>query len=466
MNKSGMIFYILRYPFRYVNIIIISLLLANIALMLNGQQYKAKVNRLRPVSNVELSVYNDAGTTSFIPTANVLISGTDSLCPGDTAYLTVSMSSGTFPWSFSYKHNDQIAGTFTDLIDSTEIIAITRPGVYTLDEAADSNGPVGTQGQAFITFHEVPDVFISGLDSIYIIDNLKIDTLVGTPTGGDYYGPGVTGNFFIPVLAGAGTHTIYYNYSSEMGCRSYDSVVVRVYETLVNVIIPGEVICSNNSPFLVTVETAFPLPGTISISGGKGLIDHFDNTATVYPDSLEAGTYILTFTYSNSGEILNWEKSFEIKSVNVTVSRSDNTLVSGAIDAEYQWINCTDNTPLDGERTFTPLVSGMYSVIVWQNGCLDTSGCEEIILTDIKYKDNDQVVRIYPNPSSGNVTVILDKLYPYIEIILVETDGGVILMQKYYNEHIIPLKLPVQPGVYLLKLITRNHLNVYRLIRN
>jgi len=52
---------------------------------------------------------------------------------------------------------------------------------------------------------------ITGLDSIYCSDGSSV-TLTGTPEGGEFSGPGMTGANFDPVAAGSGEHTITYEY--------------------------------------------------------------------------------------------------------------------------------------------------------------------------------------------------------------------------------------------------------------
>jgi NH3-dependent NAD+ synthetase len=52
---------------------------------------------------------------------------------------------------------------------------------------------------------------ISGLNSTYC-DNETASTLTGSPAGGVFSGPGISGSTFDPATAGAGTHTITYTY--------------------------------------------------------------------------------------------------------------------------------------------------------------------------------------------------------------------------------------------------------------
>jgi hypothetical protein len=52
--------------------------------------------------------------------------------------------------------------------------------------------------------------------------------LNSTPSTGNYAGPGVTGNFFNPALAGSGSHTITYTYTDINGCTSQAAVTLTV----------------------------------------------------------------------------------------------------------------------------------------------------------------------------------------------------------------------------------------------
>ena len=53
-------------------------------------------------------------------------------------------------------------------------------------------------------------------------------TLTGTPTGGVWSGPGVTGFTLSPVAAGVGLQTAVYSYTDANGCEGIASVNVQV----------------------------------------------------------------------------------------------------------------------------------------------------------------------------------------------------------------------------------------------
>lgn len=53
-----------------------------------------------------------------------------------------------------------------------------------------------------------------------------------SPTGGNYFGNGITGNTFNANIAGIGNHTIYYQYVDLNSCSATDSIVLSVDECL------------------------------------------------------------------------------------------------------------------------------------------------------------------------------------------------------------------------------------------
>ncbi len=78
-----------------------------------------------------------------------------------------------------------------------------------------------------VTVNTLPSVTMSGPSMACDLD--AAFTLAGTPAGGTFSGPGVTGNQFDPSVATAGTHTLMYSYMDSLtGCMGYDSISVTV----------------------------------------------------------------------------------------------------------------------------------------------------------------------------------------------------------------------------------------------
>ncbi len=80
---------------------------------------------------------------------------------------------------------------------------------------------------ALITVMPLPSVIIDDPGTVFL--NSAPMTLTAYPTGGNWSGPGITGNIFDPAVAGLGTHTLTYSVPPESwGCDAQQSVQIHV----------------------------------------------------------------------------------------------------------------------------------------------------------------------------------------------------------------------------------------------
>ena len=137
---------------------------------------------------------------------------------------------------------------------------------------------------------ETPDVVFTPLsDGGYCIDEALV-TLDGTPAGGIFDGPGVSGTSFNPDFAGPGDHWLHYTYEDEEGCVNFDSTEVTVWD-LPNVIfndLGDNLFCKDESP--VDMSGA-PFGGTFS---GEGVEAGMFN-----PASVGEGEYTLYYFFED-----------------------------------------------------------------------------------------------------------------------------------------------------------------------
>lgn len=89
-----------------------------------------------------------------------------------------------------------------------------------------------------------------------------------------------------------------------------------------------------------------------------------------------------------------------VDSINTLIQQHYDTLFSNDT-GDIQWYDCNSNQIISGatNNNFTPSASGVYSVIIINNNCVDTSECFPFIL-GINESDFFSSVLIYPNPSS------------------------------------------------------------------
>jgi hypothetical protein len=166
---------------------------------------------------------------------------------------------------------------------------------------------------------------------------------------------------------------------------------------------------SNNSALYVLPNTA-GCDSTVTLN----LTINSPTSSIDSHSACESFTWIdgITYTESNNSAMYvlsNTAGCDSIVTLNLNITQIDantsllgETITANAAGATYQWVNCSNNTPIEGEtnQSFTPLVSGSYAVIASQNDCEETSDCVNVIITSIdEISAND--INLYPNPTNG-----------------------------------------------------------------
>ncbi len=163
-----------------------------------------------------------AGISCCIPPVTSAITPSDPYqCAGSTITYSVDLHAGsTYDWSV-------IHGTPASTIGGTNSLDVTW------DPAGDITGYVKVvetnscgskdSSQLIVDIYSLPVVNFSGLASYYCIYSAPV-TLTGSPAGGTFSGPGISGNVFTPASAGAGTHSITYVYTDPVTLCTNQSI--------------------------------------------------------------------------------------------------------------------------------------------------------------------------------------------------------------------------------------------------
>ena len=173
----------------------------------------------------------------FIPTATntYMVTGTDANGCMNTAIITVSVN--PLPIVSLGPNIIQCGGTA--LLDAgnigsvylwnnastTQTITVSASGTYIV-VVTNINGCTGSD-TALVTINSIPSVTASASSVVVCVDDATV-SLTGTPTGGVWSGPGVTGSTLSPTAAGLGLHTTVYSYTDANGCEAIASVNVQV----------------------------------------------------------------------------------------------------------------------------------------------------------------------------------------------------------------------------------------------
>lgn len=123
----------------------------------------------------------------------------------------------------------------------------------------------------------------------------------------------------------------------------------------------------------------------------------------IYTENNNSATFTLA---SSSGCDSIITLDLIINTPDVSVNQSSETLTANTSGAQYQWIDCSDNSIINGAvmSSYTALVNGDYAVEITENGCVDTSNCYTINTTELYNDDENKGLLIYPNP-------VVDLLY-------------------------------------------------------
>jgi hypothetical protein len=158
-----------------------------------------------------------------------------------------------------------------------------------------------------------------------------------------------------------------------------------------------------------------------------------------------------------------------IQTVDVTISYTSPTITANSVSASYQWLDCNANfSMINGanSQVFTATAEGNYAVEVSQNGCVDTSECQ-IVMLDLGISDelNDFNIKISPNPTNENCIIMLSEKYKYIGLRLISLSGQKIWDQLRYDSDIFEIEIPEPKGVYFLEIEAAKNKHVLKIIK-
>jgi hypothetical protein len=107
---------------------------------------------------------------------------------------------------------------------SGQTLNVTTSGTYYVT-VVNSNGCTSSDTIALVV-NAYPTTTASASATTVCLDDANV-TLTGTPAGGAFSGPGVSGNSFDPSI-GVGAQTIVYSFTDNNGCTGTSTVVVNV----------------------------------------------------------------------------------------------------------------------------------------------------------------------------------------------------------------------------------------------
>ncbi len=224
--------------------------------------------------NLSLTV-TENGCTSGLETQSVTLS--EPLATPVIVCGTVTTSEVNFDWQdvtgatsydISYTINGGIANTDNSPPSTYQVTGLTAGDEVIITVIAIGNGPCGNSatGTGTCTAEDCPVISLSinNLNATYC-ENESAFSLQGTPSGGTFSGPGVSGGEFAPGTAGVGgPYTITYDYTDPgTGCDYQTTADVSVNPQPTSTFTISEaLVCSDGTSEVIVTHTGNAPPGS------------------------------------------------------------------------------------------------------------------------------------------------------------------------------------------------------------
>ncbi len=381
----------------------------------------------------------------------------------------------------------------------------SNAGSYTVTYKIDSAGgcaAFSTTANAIITAAPAATIFYSGSPYCKTLTTTQSVTSTGT-SGGTYsalpagLSINSTTGAIIPSTSNSGTYTVTYTIPASGGCAS-----VSVNTTVIITTLPTATISYTGSPYcnnLSTVQNII-LTGT---SGGSfaslptGLTINA-STGSVTPVTSSAGSFTVSYTIPPTGGCAAVSATTQLSilplpaAAGTIISMQNDSVFIGETNVVYKVPSIANATTYFWSysgtgATFVPAAITIADSVKINFGTNATSGnltvkghnaCGDGIMSAIYYVyvspvginevENMLNYSIYPNPSNGKITIVINKINADINLQITNLQGETIhkeLISKYKQDYSFDTDLSVYPkGIYFIRFINKSFTTVEKIV--
>jgi PKD repeat protein len=176
------------------------------------------------------------------------------------------------------------------------------------------------------------------------------------------------------------------------------------------------------------------------------------------------GTTLVTWTYTDDeGNTSSQTQNVIISAMDVSTTTNlgldlTQTISANANGYAYQWIeDCgvTDSEIIGATNIdFMVPSNGSYAVILSLGSCSDTSDCIIVDNLGIDNSVENLYLNVYPNPTTGKVSVELGRMYENVTVSVLDAIGQIVLKKKYTSTEQLFFDLNESPGLYIINVKT------------
>ena len=118
-------------------------------------------------------------------------------------------------------------------------------------------------------------------------------------------------------------------------------------------------------------------------------------------------------------------------------------------------------------QTFNPTTNGSYAVVISNNGCIDTSACYSLNSVNVEQHDENNAMKLYPNPVSidkGSINIDFKKMPTETAIRIFNLQGQLLKMEQFHGQQRLQIELDFPVGLYILEIKTEKTQKSFKLI--
>ena len=347
-------------------------------------------------NNYSLTITSGAGSTLIV---SATLTQQPSCVPGGDGQISISVTGGTAPYSYSVNGGSaQPANIFNGLSQGTSNYVVTDN--------------VGCSGSGSINVANSTVITVTPSITATLACNGDTDAAVQiTATGGTgsytYSNDGATfaaTNSFNSL--GAGTYTFYAKDAG--GCQGSNSITITQPSMLTLNAIPTAITCFGANDGLIQAVASNGTSGyTYSIDGTS-----FSSASTF--TGLSAGTYTI-YTQDNNGCNATFNTTvieptlLSVIGIGTFSNGTDGTITLTGDGGTTPYTYSLDGSIYQSASLFTGLSGGTYTCYIKDNnGCISTVivKIEQLGIDDnASSTGNLTIVNLYPNPTSGVITL-------------------------------------------------------------
>lgn len=370
-----------------------------------------------------------------------VVSTASAVCPGSSVALTAN-GAATYTWNGSV-----MASGLTTTLAAGTIFTVVGTG---------SNSCVSSSTMA-IGVYPNPSIYaLSPVNAVCPGDSV---TLTGNGAISYTWSNGMTANSIKVAPTNTTVYTVWG--TDQNACKSSSTIAVGVYPSpWISALYPVNAICSGDSVTLTG-------NGAISYTWSNGMTT---NPIKVAPNNTTIYTVWGTDQNACKGSVsaqivVNPTPSVMITSGQTTICVGETATLSCAGANTCLW----NSVYLGSLIQVSPLVTTTYVVVGTTTGCSDTAMAVVFVeLCDAlgidTQKNATEYISVFPNPTTGNITIKLPTTQHKRTLSLYNTMGQLILEQTQVSESMLIPMENYAPGVYYIRVNADRPYN-YRIIK-